>query len=746
MSLFRFSARLTSILIGLTLTALVIAFQLSPHGTFGYEQLNKFDGIFYDLRLKATLQYRENFNDTKILIIDIDEKTMREQGRFPWSRFKTAELVDRLFEAGVIVIAFDVMFSEQEQNPIELIYQRHPDKLELQGMLNPLKDSVNADKHLAQSLTQGDVILGVLFEDQLVAMSGHLPDTVIRTDKEIDMSKLTAVSKPAFIGVIDELYQAAQAEDAAINQAFMNSTPDADGSIRRAALIIKHKDQLYGSLAFEAVRAYLLAEQATVLTATQGGYHNIVGVQLEESFIPTDINGSVLVPYRGGKRSFQYISATDVIEGRVDEAVLADSIVFVGTSAVGLADLRETPVGIQYPGVEVHANVAEGILHPEVLNYTPDITYELMVLYLFVFGVLASWIFPRLGPINMAITGTSLIFITVLFNLLVLVLWKIALPLTTPLLLIFLITTANVSIGFITERSQKRKIKGFFDQYVPPAHIDKMLSEPDSVTFDGERKVMSVLFSDIRSFTTISESLTASELKQLLNQYFSPITETILENKGTIDKYVGDMVMAFWGAPLDDADHATNSIAAAFDMLAITAKLREEFVAQGWPEIHVGIGINTGEMNVGDMGSEFRRAYTVLGDAVNLGSRLEGLTKFYGLEFLVSESTKDQAPGYAYRAIDKVKVKGKNEAVAIFEPIKRLVDLTADEKEQLDLHNQAYALYLEQRWDEASQVFSKLLNISSDKLLYQLYLDRIKELEALGYIEFWDGSYTHTSK
>lgn len=322
---------------------------------------------------------------------------------------------------------------------------------------------------------------------------------------------------------------------------------------------------------------------------------------------------------------------------------------------------------------------------------------------------------------------------------------NIALPLTSSILLVLSLMIYNIGVGFFAENQRRQQIKDIFDQYVPPAHIDEMLDDPSSVTMEGERKELSVLFSDIRSFTTISEKLSANELKVMLNRYFDPITETIFYHQGTIDKYVGDMVMAFWGAPLDDPKHAQNSVETAFEMLRITERLRVEFQKDGLPEVKVGIGINTGDMNVGDMGSTFRKAYTVLGDAVNLGARLEGLTKFYGVELLVSQATIDRCEGIVYRRIDNVKVKGKNEAVAIVEPIAPERE-TVEFLRELDEYHSAYGLYLSQKWNEAEAAFLALKNKNDTDILYDEYLERIKSLREQELPVDWDGSYTHTSK
>ncbi|WP_111979071.1 CHASE2 domain-containing protein [Algibacillus agarilyticus] len=725
-----------------TVLFVLVLLQLSQFGDVATHQLKRLDGMFYDLRLKTTLEHRPVYNDTNISIIDIDEKSLAEHGRWPWSRRKVAELIDKLLDAGVIVIAFDVVFSEPERNPIdELTQELGTDNHNIQA-LTQYKEDIDGDLRMSQSLENGDVVLGIVFEKDSVTSRGIVPDNVIRIDQDVPIPRIKALPFGSYIGNIDVLHEAA------IGKGFFNAVPDDDGSIRRAALLIQYEGTIYPSLALEAARLYSLADEIKVDVITDGNdQFNVLGVLLNDQLVKTDENGRVLVPYRGGRNSFPYISAADVLAGTIEPDSLMDSIVFVGTSSVGLADLRETPVGIQYPGVEVHANILEGLLHPDVFSYRHDLADYYTVLYLVLFGVVMAFYFPKMGPGQMAFWGMLLLATTIGFNTYLWANEKISMPLTTPILLCLFLTVINIAFGFFAENSQKKVIKGMFDQYVPPAHIDKMLNDPNSVSLAGDRKNMSVLFSDIRSFTTISEGLSANDLKLLLNRYFSPITKTILDYQGTIDKYVGDMVMAFWGAPLDDEKHATNSIKAAFSMLEITAQLREQFVLDGLPAIKVGIGINTGDMNVGDMGSEFRRAYTVLGDSVNLGSRLESLTKAYGIELLVSEYTMAQAiDDFEFRPIDRVIVKGKTTAVATFEPICEKGALNEQDRAELDQYNAAYTLYLSQLWPEAEQAFNDLHALNPERMVYSIYLDRINQLKNEPKQDDWDGSFTHTSK
>jgi adenylate cyclase len=354
--------------------------------------------------------------------------------------------------------------------------------------------------------------------------------------------------------------------------------------------------------------------------------------------------------------------------------------------------------------------------------------------------------FPFMNAAVMAGAAFTLLVGSVWFNFQLWANYKLDFSLVLLLLVIIMVTSVNLIYGFLAESQTRKTIKGMFDQYVPPAHIDSMLNDPDNYTFEGESKELTVLFSDIRSFTTISEALSASELKTLLNDFFTPITEIIFKHNGTIDKYVGDMVMAFWGAPLDDENHRVNAVRAALEMLQKVEEMKAEFDERGYPEVNVGVGINTGFMNVGDMGSTYRRSYTVLGDAVNLGSRLEGLTKFYGIRLLIGQETARQLDGYLIRLIDKVKVKGKHEAVECYEPLCEESSAGEQLKARVKAYHEALNCYFAQHWDEAEQKFNALLENEPDSLLYQVYIERIETLREADLPADWDGAFTHTSK
>lgn len=731
-----------------------MAWQLSPNHSTSRVALNKVEGILYDVRfnlvqkiVKPQLNQTSNSSELpsqntssselsqdKIIIIDIDEKSIAEQGRFPWSRNKMATLLENLFESQVAVVAFDIMFSEPENNPVQQILSQYPSDAELQKQLKPLINPFDADANFAKALTKGDTVLAMLLDDSTGSKSETVVSAVTLTS-DMNANQTTVMNKAYIRSTFSSLTQ--HSKNTPFYQGFINSTPDDDGSIRRAALLLRHQQTLYPSLALEAVRAYSFEPEIKVRTEFSEKRSHITGIELNQQSIATDLYGRIWVPYQAGQGYFKYISATDIIEKRVMKSELAGAIAFVGTSAVGLADLKETPVGMNYPGVEIHASVAYGLLNPEILLTELDTSDAIMALFLLFLGLMLSFLLHKLGPVMMSLVGVFCLLGCVIINLYFWIIWQLVFPLTSSLLIVLSITILNVIAGYIAESRQKNRIKNYFQQYVPAAHINKILENPNAVNFDGERKNMTVLFADIRGFTQISEQLTANQVKQLLNDYLSPITKIILDNQGTIDKYVGDMVMAFWGAPVDDEKHAEHAVAAALQMLEKCQQLNKNFAKKGWPQIEIGIGINSGEMNVGDMGSEFRRAYTVIGDAVNLASRLESITKFYGVNMLVSENTYRLNKGYLFQLVDKVKVKGKQQAINIYQPQPNQIDV--------QLHEQAFSAYFLQDWPKAKMLFSKLAKLHPDKKLYPLYVERIQALTGNTQAD-WDGCFTHQQK
>ena len=735
------SLRSKGFLVGLVITFLVIGLNFIRVDNV-QKLLQRIEGILYDARLVATLSEKPRQFDEQVIIIDIDEKSMREQGRYPWSRSKVSDLVTKLMDAGVVVVAFDIFFAEPERNAIEVVLSKnqHLDS-QSKAQLKQLIGSVNFDQEFAETLGNSEVVLGFLFDDS-AQNSGQLPDAVI--DWSHDQGQLSEIATfDHVLGNISIL------QSAATGAGFINSVPESDGFIRKASLVLNYQGQLYPSLALEAARVYTLADNIEAKSKVSGDATWLQGLSFGSHFIPTNEKGQIFIPYKGRERSFEYISATDVLNDRVEHDLLDGSVAFIGTSAVGLADLRTTSVGVQYPGVEVHANVFEGLIHPEILPVELDITVALVFTLLLLTGFILAMLMTNQGPMRILIISLVSFALHISFNWYCWWALKISLPLFQVILLITLLTIYYGAAGFVSENANRKKIKNMFDQYVPPAYIEKMIRSAKGVELKTERKEMSVLFADIRDFTTLSEQFTPEELSDFLKEYLSEATAIIFNNKGTIDKYVGDMIMALWNAPLEDENHAVNAVISAMQLISLTEVLSEQFKEKNWPAIRVGIGISSGEMVVGDMGSTYRKAYTVLGDAVNLGARIESLTKYYGVDILVSSNTFEDITQHNVicRKMDRIKVKGKNTAVEIYQPIGFEADLTDAIKADVILHEVAIEHYLTGNFIEAQEMFTQLKqNANLPITIYSILIERIANLIDNVDATNWDGVYTHESK
>ncbi len=734
------SAFYRNLILGFCLTGAMIRLQFYP-GETAARFLDRFEGIIYDFRLNASLPDTPRKFNEEVVIIDIDDKSIREQGQFPWSRAKMALLVNKLMDAGVVVATFDIYFSEPEENPVDLIFANTKAiNTTTKKRLLAIKNQIDGDDIFAKTLANSEVVLGFLFHQDLESSIGGKPATTINWQPP-ESGQDVLEHYQAYSSNINKLQTAASGEG------YINAQSDDDGIIREASLVIRHQDKLYPSLALETARIYSLIESIEIRSGDLDGLQVLQQVLLKDHWIDTDDAGRILIPYKGPKRSFPYYSATDVLNGVIGEKELEGSVAFIGTSTVGLADLRSTPVGAQYPGVEVHANVFEGLLHPEILASQPNWSYGALFTLLLVSGVFMSIVFPGRGPGFIVGLTVFILAIHIALNWYLWIALRVSLPLYLILCLVAFLGAYYVVLGFFVETTKRKAIKDMFNQYVPPQHIDTLIKLGKNAEVETQRREMSVLFADIRNFTSLSENLSPQELSEFLNAYLSKATEIIFDNHGTIDKYVGDMVMAFWNAPLDDANHATNAIKTALDILVQVEQMNLKFHEQGWPRINIGVGISTGVMNVGDMGSKYRKAYTVLGDAVNLGSRLESLTKFYGIEILVGYQAMSHAKGIIFRYVDTVKVVGKNIATAIYEPLTLELRMTEEHKTVLKLHDRAMKAYKNQKWRLCRELLEELmLQDIVTTHLYGVYLARVDKLETQELAPDWDGVMIHARK
>ena len=744
------------ITIGIGLVAFSLVFQLSDN-PFIEKLRDRMEWIAYDLRLQFTLP--ENpIPHENIVIIDIDDKSLSEEGRWPWPREKLALLTQKLTDAGVIVTVFDIIFSEPEANPaisiLDILEGVNVDQIVTDTLIN-IADQIDGDVALATSMLDKDIVLGYAFINDTEEYG--VIGTPLNVTNLNDLTNTLVTGQEGFLANLDILQSVANFGG------FLSVVPDDDGVIRRASLIYEYKGNFYPSLSLEAVRLFYASDNVTIKTANIGGVDAMEYLSLDVVEVPTSGVGAVLVPFRGPAYSFNYFSATDILNDKVDPEKLASlesTIAFIGATATGLNDLKATPVNKIYPGVEVHASIAAGIIDSsEISGVSQDETFVpltfpeepewaqgLNFVITLVFGLMLAILLPFLSPLY-----SILLFIGSAASLLGFNFWlwseyNFVVAIASPFLMVVILGISNLAYGFIFESQGKKHLRDQFGQYIPPALVDQMLESDEDLGFEGDRREMTVLFADIRSFTTISESLSPTELKDMLNRFFTPMTEIIFNKQGTIDKYVGDMIMAFWGAPLHDADHAKHAIDGALTMLAKVDAMKPEMDALGYPPINLGIGLNTGMMNVGNMGSEFRRAYTVLGDAVNLSSRLESLTKQYGVKLIVGENTREGQDDYIFRRLDKVQVKGKTEPVVIFEPICLVSEADEALLAVLEEYETALNHYYAREWTEAKTLFKQLKENDPDRMIYSIYLDRMSSMNELLLTEDWDGTFEHTSK
>jgi adenylate cyclase len=490
--------------------------------------------------------------------------------------------------------------------------------------------------------------------------------------------------------------------------------------------------------------------QERFLSRNYQGLESILLRQSGKSLaVPVDDRVAALIPFRGaggsGAGTFKYYSASDVVAQRIAPGLLKDKIVLLGTTAPGLLDLRVTPVGETYPGVEVHANMISGLLDGR-LYVRPDYAVGFEVLILVFAGLILAMALPILSAPKAVAVSLAVITGLVGLNFWLYLGFGLVLPLASSLIMALTAFALNMSYGYFVESKSKRQIANLFGTYVPPELVDEMVKNPDSYSMKAVNKELTVMFCDMRGFTNLSEKMEPTALQALLNNLFSRLTEIIQANRGTTDKYMGDCVMAFWGAPVDTQLHAQLAVKAALEMCEAVRKINSEHRAKGIPEIGVGIGLNTGTMCVGNMGSDIRRSYTVIGDAVNLGSRLEGLSKNYGIEIVVSETTRKLAPDFAWQELDKVRVKGKEQAVTIYCPLAPSDHLSKEQTDELKTWANVLKAYRNQDWDQCDVQMLNLHRLNAKKYLYQLYAERVASMRMLPIDLAWDGATNFETK
>jgi len=713
-------------------------------------------------------------HDPRIVIVGIDERTLQKINSFPLPRSNYAALVERLNTGGARVIAFDESFPTPESNSGPQALQQLLKNLGPSISPNVLKQvkelelSTDQDANFAAALKKGgDVILGHLFLNPERAKSAEtksadeyfnivwaqtFPQVVpvkSKNGKAFDMSTAWIQNGGTVAAGVEA--NITKIAESAASYGFLNINPDADGTLRRALLMIRYQDKdFFPSLPLQVIREYeKIPDQQIVAYIAEDGLERI---QFGDHVLRPSRNGTALINYTGPYNTYPHYSMADVIEGTTPSESFRDKIVLVGATALATGDVRNTPwQDTGYMGVEVHANIIDNLLHSGekgrgFLNRGTD--EEIVdVAFILAFGLVFGFIFSRIAPLYSTITVIVTLLAFAWF-----VYFSFAdhgrwLSFVIPAGTLAANYAAITSFRMIREERAKRQIRKSFSQYLSPGVIDLIEKDPEKyIRPGGEMKELSIMFSDIRSFTTLSEGLSPDDLVHLLNEYFGAMTEIIFSYQGTLDKYIGDAIMAFWGSPYPQQDHAFRSCSCALEMVRGLEKLNVKWRNEGRPPIAVGIGLNTGLVNVGNMGSDRRLAWTVMGDNVNLASRLEGITKQYHSKLVISEATyREVASQFVCRELDKIKVKGKNQPVNIYE----LLDVAAESPKYETLLRQfdhAMAAYREQDWQEAADRFAQILTIYPDDGPTQAFLERAEEFIEEAPQADWDGVYVMKTK
>lgn len=738
--------------IAVTLIPLVFAL-LHASGIMTLGVLQRLDDIIYDARLRATMP---KTLDERIVIVDIDEKSLAQVGRWPWSRNRLAELTDELFDRQqVALLGFDVVFAEPDDSSglkrlRQLAQSELKDQPGFADRVNQLQASLDYDAAFAKSLQKRPVVLGYYFTGEHDGTSGVLPAPVM-TKEALRGRPIKFTSWKGYGSNIEQLGRAAPAGG------FFNPVVDGDGVVRSVPLLAEYKDQYYESLALAMFRILMGSPAVEPGFPAEKylarSYHGLDSIRLklgEKSLaVPVAEGVITLVPYRGPggpeAGSYKYVSAGDLIAKRLAPGSLKGKIVLVGTTAPGLKDLRVTPVGEAYAGVESHANLISGLLDGKI-PVKPDYALGYDVVILVLAGLTLAFGLPLLSAMRAVLLSVAVVAVVVGLNFWLYLSGGLVMPLGAALAMALTAFALNMSYGYFVESRSKRELANLFGTYVPPELVDEMVKDPDSYSMKAANKELTVMFCDMRGFTKMSERMEPTQLQELLNSVFNRLTDLIRGNRGTIDKYMGDCVMAFWGAPVETAQHAHLAVKSAMEMANAVRKINDEHRSKGIPEIGIGIGLNTGTMCVGDMGSDIRRSYTVIGDAVNLGSRLEGLSKAYGVDIVVSESTRKLAPEFAWQELDKVRVKGKEQAVSIFWPPAPADRLEKPQAEELKTWAAFLKSYRAQDWDQCDVLMLNLQRMNAKKFLYELYSERVASMRLLPFDPEWDGATNFETK
>ena len=729
----------------LATAALVLLAVMHAAGLWTIPALHRLDEALYDRRLRLTMPHTR---DERVVIVHIDEPSLARLGQWPWSRARVAALVRELTERQqVAALGLDAVFAEPDGSS-GLPQLERLAREDLQGnadftdWLARAAPQLDHDAVLARALQQGPVALGYYFSsDRDARRSGALPRPLAR----LDAPPPGLLRWDGYGGNIAPLTAAAP------RAGFFNSVADPDGKVRAVPLVAAFDGWLYESLALATLRLGLgnppLRLERVAAQADGPLAAVVLGADARRWRVPVDTRGAALVPYRGaggpGGGSFRYVSALEVLEGGLPAGALQGRYALVGFTAPGLMDLRATPVGEAYPGVEVHASLISGMLDGRIA-VRPDYATGYEVALLLGLGAVLVLGLPLLPVAAALALGLALLAGLLALDVGLYLGAGLALPLATALVLTLTALAVNMALGYFVESRAKRELAQQFATYVPPELVRQMVRQPERYGMQARAEELTVMFCDLRGFTSLSERMEPLALQALLNDVLSRLTHVIRAHQGTIDKYMGDCVMAFWGAPVAQPQHARLAVDAAVAMTAAMRQFNAERAARGQPPLGVGIGLNTGLMSVGNMGSDLRRAYTVVGDAVNLAARLESLSRVYQVDIVASRATVEQAGagGYVWQELDRVRVKGKHQATTIYTVRGGPGPASTALLDELAQWQAALPLWRDGRLAEFQAKVNRLGDQNANFFLYRLYAQRVASVLETppGSPDEWDGT------
>ena len=706
------------------ITALVLLLTIFLRNTVSGEMELLAQNFFYGIRGPLSPG-----ND--VVIAAIDEKSIDELGRWPWPRNRIAELLDRLHEYKAGVVGLDIVFSSPELG-------------------------TNNDLLLHDAVARSsNTVLGYFFHFSREGLE-HLQEKELAGFlRTISRSRYSGIRKTADVSLSAIPLRQAYAVEATIdkiavaskNAGYFNFHPELDGSIRKVPLLVKYRDMvdladdddyLFPPLSLTMLGKYL--NSPILVWIDQLGVDKITVAGENNLEIPTNDLGEMWINYYGPEHTFPHYSIVDILARKVSPEDLAGKIVLVGSTAIALADFRPTPFDPSFPGVEIHATIMDNFLHNRILTDPPVSNYLLDVAGVLGFGFLLLLVMPLVG----ALTGCSIV-----VSLLVLLLGSGYYLFSRQLMVIHIVPSFSEIVfcssalyisRFFKEEREKRYIRNAFGKYMSPVVIDQLIQDPSQLMLGGVRREITAFFSDVADFSSISERMPPDELVELLNEYLAEMTDIVLKYEGILDKYEGDAIMGFFGAPIADPTHAEKCCQMALDMQKRLAALRTQWKKQGKPQLLARIGINTGQMVVGNMGSKVRMDYTIMGDAVNLASRLEGVNKEYGTEIIISQYTYEACRDlFEVRELDSVRVIGKKEVIVIYELLCRKGGLSPEKYAILNLYARGLAHYKNCQWDEAIAVFGEIFDTDPDDGPSLTYLERCLDYKINDPGCDWDG-------